>query len=46
MPYSIKRLICFLVGIAIESFGIALNTKSYLGTSPISSKAWGTHSPA
>ena len=45
MPYSIKRLICFLAGIAIESF-IALITKSDLGTSPISSIAWVTHSPS
>ncbi len=46
MPYFIKRPICFLAGIAIESFGIALITKSDLGTSPISSIAWVTHSPS
>ena len=42
MPYIVKRIICFLAGIAIESFGIALITKSNLGTSPISSIAWVT----
>ncbi|NEG54230.1 YczE/YyaS/YitT family protein [Bifidobacterium platyrrhinorum] len=42
MPYIAKRLACFLAGIAIESFGIALITKSNLGTSPISSIAWVT----
>ncbi|OZG66463.1 hypothetical protein BHAP_0325 [Bifidobacterium hapali] len=42
MPYIVKRIICFLAGIAIESFGIALITKSNLGTSPISSLAWVT----
>lgn len=39
MPYFIKRLICLLTGLAVESFGIALITKSNLGTSPISSIA-------
>lgn len=42
MPYIAKRIICFLAGIAVESFGIALITKSNLGTSPISSIAWVT----
>ncbi|MCH9275991.1 DUF6198 family protein [Bifidobacterium amazonense] len=42
MPYLAKRITCFLVGIAIESFGIALITKSDLGTSPISGIAWVT----
>ncbi|MBT1165701.1 YczE/YyaS/YitT family protein [Bifidobacterium simiarum] len=40
MPYFAKRLISMLAGLAIESFGIALITKSNLGTSPISSVAW------
>ncbi|MBT1170363.1 DUF6198 family protein [Bifidobacterium sp. SO4] len=40
MPYFIKRLVSMLAGLAIESFGIALITKSNLGTSPISSIAW------
>ncbi|KAB7791388.1 YczE/YyaS/YitT family protein [Bifidobacterium leontopitheci] len=40
MPYFIKRVICLLAGLAVESFGIALITKSELGTSPISSIAW------
>ncbi|KFI51433.1 YczE/YyaS/YitT family protein [Bifidobacterium callitrichos] len=40
MPYIIKRFLCFIAGISIESFGIALITKSALGTSPISSIAW------
>ncbi|KAB7788390.1 hypothetical protein [Bifidobacterium cebidarum] len=40
MPYFVKRLASMLVGLAIESFGIALITKSNLGTSPISSIAW------
>ncbi|MBT1160799.1 DUF6198 family protein [Bifidobacterium sp. SO1] len=42
MPYIVKRIICFLAGLAVESFGIALITKSALGTSPISSIAWVT----
>ena len=42
MPYFVKRLICMLAGLAVESFGIALITKSNLGTSPISSIAWVT----
>ncbi|MBW3093339.1 YitT family protein [Bifidobacterium sp. 82T10] len=42
MPYIAKRIICFLAGLAVESFGIALITKSDLGTSPISSIAWVT----
>ena len=37
MPYFAKRLASLLVGLAVESFGIALITKSNLGTSPISS---------
>ncbi|MBT1175255.1 YitT family protein [Bifidobacterium sp. LC6] len=40
MPYFVKRSVSMLVGLAIESFGIALITKSNLGTSPISSIAW------
>ena len=39
-PRIVKRLLSFCIGIAIESFGIALITKSNLGTSPISSIAW------
>ncbi|NEG88520.1 YczE/YyaS/YitT family protein [Bifidobacterium aerophilum] len=42
MPYFVKRMLCFLAGIAIEAFGIALITKSDLGTSPISGIAWVT----
>ncbi|KFI94467.1 hypothetical protein [Bifidobacterium stellenboschense] len=40
MPYFVKRLIRLLSGLAVESFGIALITKSGLGTSPISGIAW------
>ncbi|NMM99988.1 hypothetical protein G1C96_0566 [Bifidobacterium sp. DSM 109958] len=40
MPYIVKRVLSLLVGLAVESFGIALITKSNLGTSPISSIAW------
>lgn len=40
MPYLAKRLTCLLAVLAVESFGIALITKSSLGTSPISSIAW------
>lgn len=42
MPYIVKRLLCMIVGLTVESFGIALITKSALGTSPISSIAWVT----
>ena len=34
---KLMRYICFLVGVLINSFGIALITKAALGTSPISS---------
>ncbi|WP_239512584.1 YczE/YyaS/YitT family protein [Bifidobacterium avesanii] len=40
MPHIAKRVLSLLVGLAVESFGIALITKSNLGTSPISSIAW------
>lgn len=40
MPYIVKRVLSLLIGLAVESFGIALITTSDLGTSPISSIAW------
>lgn len=40
MPYFVKRLVCMLAGLAVQSFGIALITKSNLGTSPTSSITW------
>ncbi|WP_236024531.1 YczE/YyaS/YitT family protein [Bifidobacterium pluvialisilvae] len=40
MPHIVKRMLCFCGGVAVNSVGIALITKSNLGTSPISSVPW------
>ena len=37
MERKLLRILCFVAGILINSFGIAFITKAALGTSPISS---------
>ena len=37
MEKKVKRLLWFVLGVVINSFGIALTTKAAMGTSPISS---------
>ena len=39
MEKKAKRMLWFVLGVVINSFGIALTTKAAMGTSPISSNA-------